>query len=81
MRVALGLRTSKYAVTFPCGRGAEGEADDEGLEEGLMLGETETLSDEDGDTDGDSEGLTLGEIDGETELLGETDNDALLLGD
>ena len=57
------------------GRSADGEAECDGLSEGLTLIETEADEEVDGEREGDSD--ALGEIDSEVDEEGEGDSDAL----
>ena len=75
--LTLACLTSKLTWTTR-GRSADGEAECDGLSEGLILIETEADEEVDGEREGDSE--ALGEIDSEVDEEGERDNDALADG-
>ena len=77
VKVGLAARGLNTTVTMR-GVGLLGEAECEGLSEGLTLIEIEADDEVDGESDGDSE--ELGETDNEGELEGETDNDSLAEG-
>lgn len=89
--VAVGRRTSKYAVTLPCGSAPDGDAEEDGLSDGDALLLTETEIDDDGDAvaevegEGETLGLALpdGETDGDTDGLSDADPlaDGETLGD
>lgn len=77
VKVGLAARGLNTTVTMR-GVGLLGEAECDGLSEGLTLMEIEADDEVDGEREGDSD--VLGEREGEGELDGETDNDSLAEG-